>query len=188
MTGGHVVLVGLPGAGKSTVGPLVASALGRSFVDFDAELERRTGRSVAAQFADGGEAAFRTAEAALTAELASAPAAVLAPGGGWVANAAARVALAGAGRTVYLRVRPTTAAARLATARDVRPLLAGAPDPLGAVGLLLARRGPLYEAADGTVDADADTPEAVAAAVVALARRWNTADQASDPPPGPPHG
>ena len=174
-TPGHVVLVGLPGAGKSTVGPLVARALGRAFVDVDAELARRAGRSVAEQFADGGEPAFRTAEAALSAELAATAPAVIAPGGGWVANAAARTALAGAGRTVYLRVRPATAVARLAAASDVRPLLAGATDPLGAVGLLLARRGPLYEAADGAVDAEAGTPEAVAERVVALVRGWDAA-------------
>jgi shikimate kinase len=171
---GHVVLVGLPGAGKSTVGPLAAARLGRPFVDLDAELERRAGVSVAEQFARDGEPAFRAAEAALSAELAAAaPAApaVLAPGGGWAANAPARAALAGAGRTVYLRVPPAVAAARVAGERDRRPLLAGAADPLAAVGALLARRGPLYEAADAVVDADA-APDVVAERVVAAVRAW----------------
>jgi len=180
VTGGagvaHVVLVGLPGAGKSTVGPLVAAQLGRPFLDFDAELERRAGRSVAEQFAEQGEAAFRAAEAALSGELATAAPAVLAPGGGWIANVPARMALAGAGptiaRTVYLRVRAATAARRLAADGAVRPLVAGAPDPMLAVAELLARRGPLYEAADGAVDADEAEPDAVAAAVVALVRAW----------------
>ena len=166
----HVVLVGLPGAGKSTVGPLLARRLGRPFLDFDAELERRAGRTVAAQFADDGEVAFRTREAALSGELAERtdPPLVLAPGGGWMANPAARSALARVGHTVYLRVRPETAARRLAAGGAVRPLLAGAADPVQAVAALLVRRGPLYETADAAVDADADDPAAIAAAVATL--------------------
>lgn len=178
---GHVVLVGLPGAGKSTVGPLVATALGRPFLDFDDELERRAGRSVAEQFAEQGEPAFRAAEAALSGELAAAAPAVLAPGGGWIANAAARAALAGAGRTVYLRVRPATAARRLAASAAVRPLVAGASDPAAAVAALLARRGPLYEAADGAVDADGADPAVIAAAVVVLVQIWEGAADAHPP-------
>jgi shikimate kinase len=165
----RVVLVGLPGAGKSTVGPLVAARLGWTFLDFDAELARREGRSVAEQFAQDGEAGFRTREAALSGELALRPAGamVLAPGGGWMTNAAARRALAGVARTVYLRVRPATAARRLAADAVVRPLLAGAADPVHALATLLARRGPAYEAADLVIDAESDAPEDVAAAVAA---------------------
>ncbi len=179
---GHVVLVGLPGAGKSTVGPRVAARLGRAFVDFDAELERRAGRTVAEQFARDGEPAFRAAEAALSAELANGAPAVLAPGGGWVANAAARRALGGSGAApavlVYLRVPPALAAARLAGERHLRPLLAGAADPLAAVGALLARRGPLYEEADAVVDADG-APDEVADRVAAAVRAW--AARAAEP-------
>ncbi|MCB0963607.1 MAG: hypothetical protein KDA98_09950, partial [Acidimicrobiales bacterium] len=61
--GAHLVLVGLMGSGKTTVGKKVAKLLGRPFVDADVELERRSGRSVADWFADEGEAAFRAAEA-----------------------------------------------------------------------------------------------------------------------------
>ncbi len=186
----HLVLVGLPGAGKTTVGALVAETLGRPFLDFDVELERRVGRSVAQQFADEGEPAFRAREAALSRELAGglggdgstqAPM-VLAPGGGWMTNPEAREALRGAGRTVYLRVRAETAARRLAAGGAVRPLVAGAADPVAAVAALLARRGPVYEGADGVVDADAAPPEAVAARVVALVRGWEAASAgAADP-------
>jgi shikimate kinase len=61
----HLVLVGLPGAGKTAVGERLAARLARDFVDFDAELERRAGRSVADIFAGDGEPAFRASEAAL---------------------------------------------------------------------------------------------------------------------------
>jgi shikimate kinase len=166
----HVVLVGLPGSGKSTVGPLLARRLGRAFLDFDAELARRQGRSVAAQFADEGEPAFRAREAALSGELAApdVPPMVLAPGGGWVTNAPARRALAGAARTVYLRVRAETAARRLAADPEVRPLLAAAADPVRAVAELLARRGPSYEAADLAAEADDGPPALVADRVAVL--------------------
>ena len=167
---GHLILVGLPGAGKSTVGPLVAAALDRAFLDLDAELERRDGRSVAAQFAQDGECAFRAREAALSAELATAMsqdgAMVLAPGGGWLSNVAASTPLRRLGRLVYLRVTPAVALARLGETRRARPLLAG-DDPLAALEALLERRRAGYEGADVTVDVDALTPAGAAAAVVA---------------------
>lgn len=174
LTGGHLILVGLPGAGKSTVGPLVASALGVPFLDLDLEIERRTGRTVAAQFLTEGEAAFRAREAALSAELATASgqgaAMVLAPGGGWLANVDASAPLRRVGRLVYLRVAPAVALTRLGEARRGRPLLAG-DAPLAALEALLARRRAAYETADHTVDVDALTPAEAAAAVVAALGR-----------------
>ncbi len=171
----HVALVGLPGAGKSTVGRLAARTLGVPFVDLDAELVARTGLSVADQFARHGEAAFRAAEAALSRELATAPAAVLAPGGGWMANAAARTALATSTRTLYLRVSPAVAAGRLAHDPTTRPLVAAGTDPVGALATLLARRAAIYETADAAVDTDARSAGDVAAAVVATVRAWERA-------------
>jgi len=79
---GHLILVGLPGAGKTTVGQLVAARLGVPFLDFDQEISRRSGLSVADYFARFGEATFRAAEVALTRELQQAPRTVLAPNGG----------------------------------------------------------------------------------------------------------
>src|SRR5215207_8822569 len=73
LTPGHLILVGLPGVGKSTVGAAVAERLGRPFLDFDAEIERREGKSVADIFAERGEAAFRDLERALTEEARTAP-------------------------------------------------------------------------------------------------------------------
>lgn len=175
MSTGHVALVGLPGAGKSTVGQLAADILGLPFIDFDAELVARTGLNVADQFARHGEAAFRAAEAALSHELAAAPAAILAPGGGWMANTAARAALADATRTVYLRVSPAVAAERLAHDSAVRPLVAAAADPPGALALLLAWRSRVYDTADAVIDTDARSAHEVAAAVVATVRAWQPA-------------
>ncbi len=170
MSARHVILVGLPGAGKSTVGPLVAAALDRPFLDFDAELERRVGASVPEQFARDGEAAFRAREAGLSRELAAAPAMVLAPGGGWLANSAASAPLRPAGSIIYLRTAPAAALARLGAAVADRPLLAAADDPLAALSALLARRSAGYEAADFTVDTDGCDPAGVADRVVALVR------------------
>ena len=82
----HIVLVGLPGSGKSTVGPLLAEQLGAPFMDLDAEIERRQRMSVSEIFASVGEEAFRAMERAMTQELVTRPPMVIAPGGGWMAD------------------------------------------------------------------------------------------------------
>jgi shikimate kinase len=161
-----VILVGLPGAGKSTVGPLLAARLDRPFLDLDVELERRAGASVAEQFARDGEPAFRRREGELSAELAGADPTVLAPGGGWLVNPAA-APLRSAGRIIYLRTAPAAALARLGTAVAARPLLASAGDPLAALEALLARRRAAYETAALAVDTDGLAPDEVAAQIEA---------------------
>jgi len=153
----HLVLVGLPGAGKTAVGERLADRLGRAFVDFDAELERRAERSVAELFARDGEPAFRRAEAELAAELAERGTPhVLAPGGGCLANPAAAATLRPAGRIIYLRVSAASAVRRMGPAVARRPLVAG-DDPVGAVAALLRRRETLYATADLVLDTDALT-------------------------------
>jgi len=84
----HVVLIGLPGSGKSTVGRLVAERLGAAFVDIDAIIERREGRPIALIFAEKGEAAFREMERKEMETTLAAEPAVIAPGGGWAAQSA----------------------------------------------------------------------------------------------------
>ena len=97
----HVVLVGLMGSGKTTVGKKVAKLLGVRFVDADVELEARTGRSVADWFAAEGEAGFRRAEAdLLTSLLEDAEPSVIGAGGGVVVQADNRRRLKGTGATV----------------------------------------------------------------------------------------
>jgi shikimate kinase len=164
------VLLGLPGAGKSTVGPLIADALGRPFVDLDGEIEHREGRSVAELFATRGEAAFRAAERALTAQLLAAGAApvVLSPGGGWIEDPANRAQLGASACAVYLRVSEATAITRMGAELALRPLLAGA-DPASKLAELLARREPFYLQAEYTLSNDSLSPAQAASSIVALA-------------------
>ena len=149
----HIVLVGLPGSGKTTVGRAAAKLAGTPFIDFDEEIVRREGMTIATLFATRGEAAFRGMERALTEEIARRPAAVVSPGGGWIANPGVVDVLRPPARLIYLRVSPETALKRLGSASDSRPLLAG-PDPLSDLSGLLSRRKKLYETADVVVDSE----------------------------------
>jgi shikimate kinase len=149
----RVVLIGLPGAGKSTVGAALAGRLGWRFIDFDDEIVSRTGRSVDQLFQLDGETAFRAMEARLTAELSSLPDVVLAPGGGWAAVPGMLEALPPDSRVVWLRISPDEAIHRLRGSPVIRPLLRG-PDPHGALRALAAQRTDRYARAALTVDVD----------------------------------
>ncbi|GAA1431054.1 shikimate kinase AroK [Microlunatus lacustris] len=152
-----VVLVGAPGSGKSTIGALLAARLGVPFADVDAEIEERTGRSIAAIFADDGEPVFRALEEQVTAELLDRPG-VLALGGGAVLSAATRTALRGH-RVVWLQVSAATAVSRVGL-NEARPLLLG--NVRGRLIKLLAERTPLYaEVATERVETDSLPPEQV---------------------------
>jgi len=149
----HLILTGLPGAGKSTVGKGVAAVLGREFLDFDQEIERRTGNPVAELFRTRGEIAFRALELELTRELVATSGMVLAPGGGWVTVAGALELLRPPGVLVYLRASPDVVLERMGRSRSLRPLLS-APDPLSELRGLLASREPRYLLADHVVDVE----------------------------------
>ena len=164
----RIVLVGLPGAGKSTVGPLVAAALGWEFVDLDDEIVRLAGRTVAEIFSAEGEAGFRARERAATEALANRGPVVLSPGGGWALDPANRVALGEGASVVYLEVSPMVAAARMGGAASARPLLAGG-DPRDRLTQLLAQREAFYLQANHTVSVDSLAPDQIAALIVALA-------------------
>ena len=168
--GGPIVLVGLMGAGKSTVGRLVAGLCGRRFLDLDEEIVRRTGRTVPELFAESGEVGFREIEARVTRDIAArAPEAaelVVAAGGGWMFNRAARTALPRA-TTVWLKVGPAEAARRMGPERADRPLLAGV-DPASRLRALLDERLPAYRDATYTVDTAGRTADAVAREVAAV--------------------
>lgn len=166
----HLVLLGLPGAGKSTVGPLVAEALGRAFVDLDLEIEQRERRSISEIFATHGEGAFRALERVRSAELlarGNSPI-VLATGGGWVEDPENRTLLTAYCVAAYLRVSPRVAVARMAAEVAARPLLAG-DDPEKKLCELLARRESIYVQSQYTLSVDSMTPSEVASSIVALA-------------------
>lgn len=168
MTRRHVILVGLPGAGKSTIGALVAAALDAPFVDLDEAIERRAGKSVARVFEEDGEAAFRALEAELGGAALAGPPSVVAPGAGFFPRDVTRAMTPGSGLVVYLETAPEEAAARLGGAAG-RPLLAG--DDTGArIAALLAVREPSYRRADRIVTTGGRRPDEVAADVVSLAR------------------
>jgi shikimate kinase len=161
MTGPHLVLVGMMGAGKTTVGRLVAARTGRAFLDSDALVEARTGRTVAQIFADDGEAAFRAVEHEVLADMLDGDEpVVVAAAGGAVLDPANRARLSGAGTVVWLRAEPAALATRVRPG-DHRPLLA--QDPAGTLARLAGEREALYrEVADVVVDVGGLTPDQVA--------------------------
>jgi shikimate kinase len=171
-----VALIGLSGAGKTTVAPLAAARLGFPWLDLDQEIERASGRPIASLFAEGTEAEFRALEAgALENALATkGPGLVLACGGGVVTTPATRSRLRSRAFVVWLRVSPAEAMARLgAEGTASRPLLrkAAGGDSPAALEAMLRERAPLYEgAADAVVDTDGRTPGEVADRVAALCR------------------
>jgi shikimate kinase/3-dehydroquinate synthase len=162
----HLALVGLMGAGKSTVGRLLARRLDLPFVDVDAVIVERGGRSVAEIFEAEGEAGFRQRERAALEEVLAGPDAVVACGGGAVLDPGNRAALQRAATVVWLDALPEVLAARVGADPD-RPLLGDRP--VEALRRLAAARAEAYAAvADATVRADAE-PETVVDRV-ALAR------------------
>jgi shikimate kinase len=165
-----VAFVGLPGAGKSTVGRQVAAQLAVPFVDFDTRLAEQTGLSVAQLFAEQGEAAFRRLEYELTSQLLTEPPAIWAPGGGWLTAPGVLARIGGQVSMIHLLTRPETALARLAHDTNVRPLLAVA-EPDRVLVRLQQERAAAWATAQLTLDTDSlSLPELVDAAC-AFARR-----------------
>ena len=147
------VLVGLPGAGKTTLGKVLARHLGWDFLDLDVAIEEYAGQRVAGIFAERGEPAFRAMERDVTAGLAHRSRLVVASGGGWMANQAAVALLRDRACFIYLRVTPATALARMGSSVSYRPLLAG-PDPLGSLTRLLEERSAAYRSVDIEIDVE----------------------------------
>jgi shikimate kinase len=155
-----IVLVGFMGAGKTTVGQMLAGKLGLPFVDCDLVIESRTGRSIREIFATDGEPAFRELEHETAAELLRGRDAVLALGGGAAEHPATRRALHGS-RVVYLQVGYDEAMGRVAQDPG-RPMLR-APD----LEAIFERRLASYRSvATQTVATDARRPEAVCLDIV----------------------
>lgn len=166
----HIVLVGIPGAGKSTVGRELAARLQWPFVDLDAEIETREGMSVREVFATHGEARFRELEREMTERLARAETpTVVAPGGGWITIPGLVALLRPPSRLIWLQLSPVSALQRLGAGVEERPLLAG-PDPLAELTAILTAREAFYLQADHTVSVEKMTPSAIVEHIVALAR------------------
>ncbi len=168
-SGEHVLLVGMMGSGKSTVGRVVAERMRRPFRDSDTDVELRTGKSVLQIFADKGERAFRAEEsAALWAALASGVPSVVAVAGGAVIDPESRRRLRAAGVVIWLEAPTHALAARVGT-QSGRPLLGG--DPERVLARLDAVRRPLYrQLSECTVHVDGRGPRALAETVVRAAR------------------
>lgn len=148
---GNIYLVGLMGAGKTSVGRILARRLRKTFVDSDHEIEQRTGVRIPVIFEIEGEAGFRRREAAIIEELVHRSGIVLATGGGAVLDPANRHALRSTGTVIYLRADPSELWLRTRHDRN-RPLLRTA-DPLAKLTELHQARDPLYrEVAHLTVD------------------------------------
>ena len=155
-------LVGMMGAGKSAVGPLLASSLGRCFVDTDVEIERSAGMAVSQIFSVEGERAFRDRERQLIEDL-SGGSDVVALGGGAIAQPGAADRLGRSGTVVYLKASASSLLRRLGDCSE-RPLLRDlAPEGrLARLETLLAERASAYETAVIAVDTESRTVEAVA--------------------------
>lgn len=166
-----VALVGLRGAGKSTVGQRVGRELGRPFVELDALIEQEAGLELDEIFALHGEAYYRRLERDVLAEFLreNAPA-VLATGGGLVAERATYDLLRKNALTVWLRARPELHLERVVAQGDRRPI-AGRADPLAELRALLRDREALYREADICIDTSELPPEAVAREVVRSVRQ-----------------
>ncbi len=166
----HVVLVGMMGSGKTSVGRLVAQRLGRPFLDSDAQVEARTGRTVREIFeTEGlGEAAFRALEAEALAEALARPEpSVIAAAGGVVLDPSNRARLRALATVVWLRAHPAVLAARVTTGEH-RPLLGD--DPLEVLERMDDERRRLYqEVADGRqVDVDTHSVDEAVEAVLGM--------------------
>ncbi len=168
-----VVLVGLPGSGKSVVGRRLAAREAAAFVDLDAEIERAAGTTVAEIFAAEGEAGFRARERSAIEHLGDPGASpdglerVIAAGGGALVDPRSRWRLVRGRRVAWLDVRPEVAAQRLRNSRHVRPLLTTG-DPTGALRRLASDRERFYAAATVRVRSVADRAEVTAALSDAL--------------------
>jgi shikimate kinase len=165
----HLILVGLPGVGKTSIGRAAARQLGRKFLDFDEEIERRSGMNVREIFRLKGEEHFREQELELTKELSASGGMILSPGGGWITQQSSVELLRSTGRIIYLRASPEAVARRLRRV-ETRPLLAGR-DPVVALRELYAKRRALYETADVTLDTERLARQQLIAKVVELASK-----------------
>lgn len=170
MSAAHLILVGIPGAGKSTVGRALAQRLGWPFRDLDDEISDRVGLRISEIFARHGEPHFRSLEREATERLARSTArSVVAPGGGWITVPGLLELVRPPSQVIWLQLSPARALERLATQVATRPLLAVA-DPLAALTAILNARHEFYVQADHTLSVETMTPDETVETILPLAR------------------
>jgi len=160
-----IVLIGMMGAGKSSIGRRLAARLGIPFVDADAEIEKAAGMSIPEIFAAHGEPYFRAGEARVIARLLDGGPQVLATGGGAFMNPETRAAIRAKGVSVWLRATLDVLSRRIKRRND-RPLLRNA-DPVETLRRLIAERYPIYAEADLTIESREVPHEAIVDEIVA---------------------
>jgi shikimate kinase len=165
-----IVLIGFMGAGKSSVGKRLAERLSLPFVDTDEIIERKTGRTISAIFAEQGESAFRDLETATLRELLQSPPAVFATGGGIVTREENWPLLKALGWVVHLHA-PAEALFQRVSRQGHRPLLRS-DNPRETFDALYKMREALYRPADLIIDSADSTPNQVADAIL---RKWREA-------------
>ena len=164
----HLILIGLPGAGKTTVGGLLAQRLGTHHTDIDPIIERATGLTIVELFAEEGEPAFRDREHRAVVQSLGLPPHVVTPGGGWSAMPGQLDEVRDRVVPIHLAVDPDVAATRLAGDTS-RPLLAG-PDLPGRLAALARERAPWYRSARAAIDVSEKSAAEVADLLVAVAK------------------
>ena len=182
--GRTLVLVGLMGAGKTSIGKRIAHRLAVPFTDADAEIEAAANMTVAEIFARDGEAAFRAGERRVIQRLLDGPIHVLATGGGAFMDPATRARVRERSLSIWLRADIEVLLARVAKRRH-RPLL-NQGDPRAVLERLIADRHPIYAEADLTFDSLAAPAETMVDRVLAQLAVWAGPDGIVDRPPAPP--
>ena len=182
---GHrsIVLVGMMGVGKSSIGRRLAARLSIPFVDADSEIEKAAGMSVADIFARHGEADFRSGEARVIARLLESGPQVLATGGGAFLNPNTRNAIRAKGVSIWLKADLEVLLRRISKRKNERPLLQTA-DPAETLRVLLAEREPSYAQADLTVHSREVAHDAIVADIMTSVASFLQAIQAPPPPSG----
>ncbi len=168
----NLVLVGFMGSGKTAVGKRVAEKLGLTFVDMDAEIERRAGRRISDIFAHEGESYFRFLERREAMELAARQGLVIATGGGVVLDADNLKDFRKSGVVICLWVDGATAYARTKQASH-RPLLRS-DDPRKRIEELLEKRSPLYQQIENLIDTRGRSLDAIVEDVLRIYRGSET--------------
>lgn len=177
----NLALIGYRGTGKSTIARQLALALGWDWVDTDAQIEHRAGKSIQVIFAEDGEQAFRERECQVVAELAERERCVLALGGGAVLRPQTRTVLARRAKAIWLRARPETLWARISADPSTsarRPNLTGGG--LAEIEELLSERTPIYQAcAELVIDTDDRSPAEIVDEILRSPLLAELRDQAS---------